>query len=53
MRLSQSLVEVELNWVWDKLTLNKGRNWVFIVVGLWQSRVQLFGGPVPKKFGGP
>ena len=35
MRLSGSLVEIELSWSWDKLTLNKGRNWAFIGVGLW------------------
>ena len=35
MRLSGSLVEIELSWSLDKLTLNKGRNWDFIGVGLW------------------
>ena len=35
MRLSGSLVEIELSWSLDKLTLNKGRNWTFIGVGLW------------------
>ena len=35
MRLSRSLVELELRFSWDKLTLNKGRNLTFIGVGLW------------------
>ena len=35
MRLSRSLVEIESSWSLDKLTLNKGRNWAFIRVGLW------------------
>ena len=34
VRLSRSLVEFELSWSWDKLTL-KGRNWDFIELGLW------------------
>ena len=33
MRLSGRLVEIELSWSWDKLTLNKGRNRAFIGVG--------------------
>ena len=35
MKLSRGLVEIELSWGWDKLTLNKGRNRAFIGVGLW------------------
>ena len=35
MRFSRSLAEIELRLSWDKLTLNKGRNWAFIGVGLW------------------
>ena len=33
MRLSGCLVEIELSWSRDKLTLNKERNWAFIGVG--------------------
>ena len=32
-KFSWKWVEVELSW--DKLTLNKGRNWAFIGAGLW------------------
>ena len=32
-KFSWNQVEVELSWSWDKLTLNKGRNWAFI--GVW------------------
>ena len=35
MRLSRSLVEIELSWGRDKLTLNRGRNRAFLGVGLW------------------
>ena len=31
MRLSRRLVEIELSLGFDKLTLNKGRNWAFII----------------------
>ena len=34
-KLSWNRVEVDLSWGWDKLTLNKGRNWAFIGLGLW------------------
>ena len=34
-KFSWTWVEVELSCSWDKLTLNKGRNWAFIGVGLW------------------
>ena len=34
MGLSRGLVEIELSWGWDKLTLNKGRNRAIIGVGL-------------------
>ena len=33
-KFSWNWVEVELSWSRDKLTLNKGRNWAFIGVGL-------------------
>ena len=32
-KFSWNWVEVELSW--DKLTLNKGKKWAFIGVGLW------------------
>ena len=35
MRLSRSLVEIELSWGLDKLTLNRGSNWASLGVGLW------------------
>ena len=35
IKLSGSLVKLELRLSWDKLTLNKGRNLTFIGVGLW------------------
>ena len=34
-KFSWNWVQVELSWGWDKLTLNEGRNWVFVGVGLW------------------
>ena len=34
-KLSWNWVEVHLSWGWDKLTLNKGRTWAFIGLGLW------------------
>ena len=34
-KFSWTWVEVELSLRWDNLTLNKGRNWAFIRVGLW------------------
>ena len=35
VEVSWNWVEVELSWGWDKLTLNKERNWAFIGLGLW------------------
>ena len=35
MKLSRSLVEIELSWCCDMLTLNKGRNLPSIGVGVW------------------
>ena len=34
LKFNWTWVEVELSWSWDKLTLNFGRNWVFLGVGL-------------------
>ena len=35
MSLTWSLVEIELNWGWNKLTMYQGRNWAFIGLDIW------------------